>query len=237
MMQTESEILTGKDAAGLLGLSESAVYKLLQQGDLPGGKIGGQWRLRRSDLDRAFDLARARATAQQREKEAPAMWEDALIKLRATHHNASYELTRCLWCPEWIPTWHGVRYTTLCSLECVAELRRTFAALGWPVTSDYVLSPIHQAMAGDGTELMLGQWSYEAERDGFVPDHELTKVRYSARHGRGPLRELLLLEHPFMRDYNGFTDVAEVSGASGRAAKVRTRGGASQSVAELELTA
>lgn len=198
----DDQILTVEAAAELLSLSESAVYKLLQQGELPGAKIGGQWRVRRSDLERAFDLARARARAQQRKKDASKIWAPVLEKLAGRNDGASFELARCLWCPDWIPAWSGARYTTLCSIECAQELRRAFGALGWRVTSDYSLSPIYEPPAGDATTLMLGPWNWQAEEAGLVPDHDLIAARYATMHSRGPLRELLILEHPYLRGYN-----------------------------------
>lgn len=193
------EIMSAEHAASFLSLSESAVYKLLQLGEIPGAKVGGQWRVRRGDLERSFDLARARATAQQREKTAPEVWEPAMVLLKEQHQTETFVLTRCLWCPEFVPAWEVCRYTTLCSFECAAELRTVFKVLGWSVSSDLTLSPLYRALSGDGSELMLGPWHFEAEQHGFVPDHKLTNVRYAHRHERGPLRELLLLEHPGTR--------------------------------------
>lgn len=230
-MNTNDQILTVEAAAELLSLSDSAVYKLLQQGDLPGAKIGGQWRVRRSDLERAFDLARARARAAQREKEAGGIWAPALDKLRAKNERPEFELTRCLWCPEWTPTWSGARYTTLCSFECARELRQAFSALGWTVTSDYTLSPIYEPPAGDSTTLMLGPWNWEAEQHGMVPDYELIAARYKTMHARGPLRELLLLEHPYMRDYNRRPPEEPTVASGSRDARPAAREEASESEA------
>ena len=46
------EILTLTDVAALLKVAEKTIYTLAQQGELPGLKVGRQWRFRRQDLDR-----------------------------------------------------------------------------------------------------------------------------------------------------------------------------------------
>jgi excisionase family DNA binding protein len=43
--------LTVPEVAELLRLSEKTVYRLAQQGELPGFKAGGSWRFRREDID------------------------------------------------------------------------------------------------------------------------------------------------------------------------------------------
>ena len=45
------EILTPEEVAQLLRLDKETVYRNLRAGRLPGTKVGGQWRTRRSDLD------------------------------------------------------------------------------------------------------------------------------------------------------------------------------------------
>jgi excisionase family DNA binding protein len=206
-------ILSAEQAASMLDLSESAVYRLLQQGEIPGAKIGGQWRVRQSDLERAFDLARARATAQQREKASETEWGAALEKLRSSYPNERFVLTRCAWCPEFVPAWEGARFTTLCSGECAAELRGAMKLLGWPIDTDLTLSPIYRLVGGlsDGSELLLDARALVAEvQYGIAPDHDLTSTRDALRHERGPLRELLLLEHPVMRARFGHQSTQEV---------------------------
>ncbi len=43
-------IMTVKDVAAFLKLAESTVYRLAQEGTLPGRKIGGTWRFSREQL-------------------------------------------------------------------------------------------------------------------------------------------------------------------------------------------
>jgi len=48
---TNDEILTIKEAAALLKLTEKTVYSMAQRGEIPAFKIRGQWRIRRLDYD------------------------------------------------------------------------------------------------------------------------------------------------------------------------------------------
>ena len=45
------EILTLKEVAGYLKLTEKTAYRLAADGKLPGFKVGGSWRFKRADLD------------------------------------------------------------------------------------------------------------------------------------------------------------------------------------------
>ena len=47
----DPEFLTIREVAELLRIGEKTAYTLVQTGELPGFKAGGQWRFRRSDLD------------------------------------------------------------------------------------------------------------------------------------------------------------------------------------------
>ena len=50
-MSQETEMLTCDEAAEYLRLHPRTVCRLLQQGKLPGVKVGRQWRILRADLD------------------------------------------------------------------------------------------------------------------------------------------------------------------------------------------
>jgi excisionase family DNA binding protein len=50
MENTESDILTVDEAAAFLKIPRSSVYKLAQQGKLPGQKVGRHWRFYRPRL-------------------------------------------------------------------------------------------------------------------------------------------------------------------------------------------
>jgi excisionase family DNA binding protein len=45
------EVLTLKQLAEHLQLSERTIYRLLERGELPGFKVGGHWRFRRAVVD------------------------------------------------------------------------------------------------------------------------------------------------------------------------------------------
>jgi len=45
-------ILTIKDVADYLKVTERTLYRLAQEGKVPAFKVGGSWRFRREDLDR-----------------------------------------------------------------------------------------------------------------------------------------------------------------------------------------
>ncbi|MEM4409535.1 MAG: helix-turn-helix domain-containing protein [Candidatus Caldarchaeum sp.] len=51
----DDEILTVKDVASYLKLSELSLYRLLRDRKIPAFKIGQQWRFRRSALDEWID--------------------------------------------------------------------------------------------------------------------------------------------------------------------------------------
>jgi len=50
-MVSESEIMTVKDVAEYLRMSEAKVYKLAKEGALPVARIGKTWRFRKDLLD------------------------------------------------------------------------------------------------------------------------------------------------------------------------------------------
>ncbi len=49
------ENLTVKDVAEYLNRSETTIYNMLNNGDIPGIKLGGKWIVRKSDLDNFLD--------------------------------------------------------------------------------------------------------------------------------------------------------------------------------------
>ena len=50
MENSQSDILTVDEAAALLKIPRSSVYKLAQQGKIPGQKVGRHWRFYRPKL-------------------------------------------------------------------------------------------------------------------------------------------------------------------------------------------
>ncbi len=49
------EILTLAETAALLRIGERTAYDLARQGRIPAARVGGQWRIRRKDLDAWLD--------------------------------------------------------------------------------------------------------------------------------------------------------------------------------------
>jgi PTS system nitrogen regulatory IIA component len=54
------DFFTLKQVADRLQLSERTLYRLLHRGELPGRKVGGQWRFRMSEVDYWLDMRLAR---------------------------------------------------------------------------------------------------------------------------------------------------------------------------------
>ena len=46
-----TQTMTVRDVASHLNVDEKTVYRLAQRGELPGFKVAGTWRFRRSDLE------------------------------------------------------------------------------------------------------------------------------------------------------------------------------------------
>lgn len=46
------DIMTLREVAAYLKLAEKTAYKLAAEGKLPGFKVGGSWRFKRTDLDK-----------------------------------------------------------------------------------------------------------------------------------------------------------------------------------------
>lgn len=48
---SEDEVFTIKEVAAYLKLAEKTAYRLASDGRLPGFKVGGSWRFRKSEID------------------------------------------------------------------------------------------------------------------------------------------------------------------------------------------
>lgn len=66
---TISEILTIKEVAILLKVGDRTVYALAQQAQLPGFKVGGQWRFKRHDLEAWIEQQKSHTQEEQHGKE------------------------------------------------------------------------------------------------------------------------------------------------------------------------
>ena len=49
------EIMSIKEVAGYLKVNEQTVYRMVQSKKIPAVKLGGQWKIKKSHLDRMFD--------------------------------------------------------------------------------------------------------------------------------------------------------------------------------------
>ena len=47
----DDEVLTIRELANLLKIGEKTAYTMAQAGELPGFKVRGQWRFRRTDIE------------------------------------------------------------------------------------------------------------------------------------------------------------------------------------------
>lgn len=50
-----SEIMTIKEVAVYLKLTEKTAYRLVADGEIPGFKVGGSWRFRRGEIEAWID--------------------------------------------------------------------------------------------------------------------------------------------------------------------------------------
>lgn len=50
-MHKNDDILTIRDVAEMLKLTEKTIYRLASEGEIPGFKAGGSWRFRRDEIE------------------------------------------------------------------------------------------------------------------------------------------------------------------------------------------
>jgi excisionase family DNA binding protein len=48
----DTDIMTIREVAEYLKLTEKTTYRLVSEGELPGFKVGGSWRFKRKDLEK-----------------------------------------------------------------------------------------------------------------------------------------------------------------------------------------
>jgi excisionase family DNA binding protein len=53
--------MTVRDVAGFLSVDEKTIYRLAQQGKLPGFKVAGTWRFQLEDIQSWIDIQKAAA--------------------------------------------------------------------------------------------------------------------------------------------------------------------------------
>ncbi len=66
-MQTErqTDIMTIREVAGYLKLTEKTAYRLAAEGKIPGFKVGGSWRFKRSEIENWIEEAMNRKAQKQ----------------------------------------------------------------------------------------------------------------------------------------------------------------------------
>ncbi len=50
------EIMSIEDVADYLRLSRNTIYRLIRSGEIPGRKLGNQWRIRKPLLDKVLEM-------------------------------------------------------------------------------------------------------------------------------------------------------------------------------------
>ena len=66
MARSTEAAMTVRDVAAYLNVDEKTVYRLSQRGKLPGFKVAGHWRFKRSDLDGWIEQQKQAALTNQR---------------------------------------------------------------------------------------------------------------------------------------------------------------------------
>ena len=125
-------------------------------------------------------------------------WSDAIARLKELHPGRDFTVTTCLWCGEGTPCYAHSRYTTLCSWECAAEMKRVHASLGWSGNSDVCVSPLFDIPLLDDHCFLWKPTTDEIIHDLF-PDEKLMEMYHRRKHARGPLRDYLLRERSELR--------------------------------------
>jgi excisionase family DNA binding protein len=67
MPDSSDQAMTVRDVATYLNVDEKTVYRLAKRGGLPGFKVAGAWRFKRSDLDRWIDQQKKAAVSKRGE--------------------------------------------------------------------------------------------------------------------------------------------------------------------------
>jgi excisionase family DNA binding protein len=57
--------MTVRDVAGFLSVDEKTIYRLAQQGKLPGFKVAGTWRFQPEDIQSWIDLQKRQTRAKE----------------------------------------------------------------------------------------------------------------------------------------------------------------------------
>ena len=71
-MQTEmqTDIITIREVADYLKLTEKTAYRLTAEGEIPGFKVGGSWRFKRSEIEKWIDERSQRTKSKKADNSA-----------------------------------------------------------------------------------------------------------------------------------------------------------------------
>ena len=69
MVEQPPPAMTVRDVAGFLAVDEKTIYRLAQQGKLPGFKVAGTWRFQPQDIQGWIDRQKAGAQSAARKRE------------------------------------------------------------------------------------------------------------------------------------------------------------------------
>lgn len=61
-----TDIITIKEVAEYLKLTEKTAYRLAAEGKIPGFKVGGSWRFKRSEIEKWIDAATEQKTGSEK---------------------------------------------------------------------------------------------------------------------------------------------------------------------------
>ena len=68
MAEQPPPAMTVRDVAGFLAVDEKTIYRLAQQGKLPGFKVAGTWRFQLQDIQGWIDAQKMAVTAKKMER-------------------------------------------------------------------------------------------------------------------------------------------------------------------------
>jgi excisionase family DNA binding protein len=65
----ENQVLTIKQVAEYLQVTEKTIYTLVQEGNIPAFKVRGQWRFKREDIERWIEENKENSKKERADKE------------------------------------------------------------------------------------------------------------------------------------------------------------------------
>jgi excisionase family DNA binding protein len=71
MAEQPPPAMTVRDVAGFLAVDEKTIYRLAQQGKLPGFKVAGTWRFQLQDIQGWIDEQKSKSSASKHRNSGP----------------------------------------------------------------------------------------------------------------------------------------------------------------------